>query len=108
MIYLVRFLGLLVLLAFAAHSAGSTDGISVVFCQLLTTPEHFTGKVVSVRANVEKYRHGIVLHTKECDGSMLLELRADVDVAPKREVALQKDFEYEKFDKALFNFKAGT
>ena len=108
MTYLSKFLGLLVLLAFAAHSADSTNDISVDFCRLLTTPERFTGKVVSVRAHVVKYRHGIILHSKDCNGGMFLELGAKLDVAPKREVALMKDSEYEKFDKALFIFKDGT
>jgi len=108
MTYPVKFLGLLVLLALAAHNADSTNDVSVDFCRLLTTPERFTGKVVSVRAYVVKYRHGIILHAKDCNGGMFLELRAELDVAPKRKVALEKDSEYEKFDNALFIFKEGT
>ena len=108
MTHLGKFLGLLVLLALAAHSADSTNDVSVDFCRLKTTPERFTGKVVSVRAYVVKYRHGILLHSNDCDGSVFLELRAELDVPPKRQVALMKDSEYEKFYNALFIFKEGT
>src|SRR5215471_11556982 len=108
MTYLGKFLGLLVLLALAAHSADSTNDISVDCCRLLMSPERFTGKVVSVRACVVKYRHGILLHSKDCNGGVLLELRAELDVAPKRGAALMKDSEYEKFYNALFTFKEGT
>ena len=102
------FFGLLAILATTVSSPGSTKGAPIDFCRLVAAPEDFAGRVVSFRASIQKHYHGIELYSEKCDGLILLELRANVEVPPKREVALAKDSNYEKFYNSLFVFKTGT
>jgi len=86
--------------------ARSADVNTVTLCELMKTPEKFAGQIVSVRANVDKYYHRIVLFGEDCDGLVLLELRPMVE--PQREFPLERDTQFEKFSEALFDFKPGT
>ena len=84
----------------------AADVRTVNFCELLKAPAKFAGQMVSVRARVDKSYHWIVLRSNDCEGTIMLELRAEVE--PPREFALNKNKDFEALDKALYDFKPGT
>jgi hypothetical protein len=94
------------LLLFCLLPVKGADVKAMTLCELLKTPEKFAGQMVSVRASVDKSYHWLVLFNKDCDGSVMLELRSEIE--PKREFPLEKDEQFEKFDQALFDFKPGS
>lgn len=79
-------------------AAQSNEEFNPELCDLLADPLKYAGHVISIRAQVETWRHGVNLVDQNCKPALLLEW-------PENPTDLQRGAEYSKFEKALKNRK---
>jgi hypothetical protein len=97
---------LVVLFASLTRGQPSSGPVKVSYCDLVTNPEQFAGKMIEVRATIVGYRAPSVempafSPQEPCSAYLNMALEFPNDVKPKPPFDLEKDSSYQKYQEAL-------
>ncbi|MFN8009047.1 MAG: hypothetical protein U0V70_18865 [Terriglobia bacterium] len=84
----------------------TTGPVKVSYCDLVTNPEHFAGKMIEVRATIVGYKAPSIempafLPQELCSAYLNIALERPENIEPRPSFELEKDSSYQKYREAL-------